>query len=94
MESGARRHRRTDPAHPIDATLPNLAAWIGDGGEVSIGRYDRIACVAMALIEDNMTAGIRRRPGETLGQLLERLDATRMQALDSDEGYIDEINNP
>lgn len=93
MEPRPRRHKPAAPAHPVDTALPNLAAWVDDGGELRVERYDRIACVAMALIEDNITAGIRRRPGETLGQLLERLDATLAHALASPAGYIDEINN-
>lgn len=45
------------------------------------------------VMEDNISAGIRRRRGETLGQLLERLDATLARALASPVGYIDEIND-
>lgn len=92
MEPRLRRRRPADPPSPVDGALANLAAWIDDGGELIVGRHDKLACVAMALMGDNITAGIRRCRGETLGQLLGRLDATLERALNSHDGYIDEIN--
>lgn len=73
------------------AKLALLEAFIADGGQIAIGRIGPIACAAVANDEHNMLAGLTRRPGETLPQLLMRLQAAVQLALDRD-CFIDEIN--
>lgn len=54
-------------------SLPNIAELIEDG-EITIGRLRPIGCVATAADQDITYAMLVRRRGETLSQLLARLD--------------------
>ncbi|HFD87595.1 MAG TPA: hypothetical protein ENJ35_07960 [Gammaproteobacteria bacterium] len=65
---------------------------IGYNGGISIGAIASIPCAATAVDEDQCFAMLVRRDGETLGQLLVRLDRVIQIAAD-DETFIDEINN-
>lgn len=72
--------------------LPNLEAFLeGDGPQLSIGAIGPIQCAAVAADPHNMLAALVRRPGETLQQLLERLDAAVALAMEQDI-FTDEIN--
>jgi len=64
---------------------------LDEGGQLSIGKYDPIPCAAILNDEHTMLVALRRRPGETLMQLLARLEAALGAAL-TDEHFIDEIN--
>jgi predicted RNase H-like HicB family nuclease len=100
------RHRRADskrtrsldePSTGNDSTvdtlsLPNIAELI-DYGEITIGVVRPVGCVAVANDEDNCLAMLRRRQGETLAQLLTRLDQAIGKAL-ADDIFTDEINPP
>ena len=57
----------------LPAPLPNLAELI-TYGEITIGVLRPVGCVATATDEDNCLAMLKRRRGETLAQLLNRLD--------------------
>jgi hypothetical protein len=64
---------------------------IDDGGQISIGKLYPIECAAVANDDHDCLAMLQRRPGETLRQLLQRLDAAIASA--RDYGIrIDEIN--
>jgi hypothetical protein len=76
----------------IPASLPNLAELI-TYGEITIGVLRPIGCVATATDGDNCLAMLVRRRGETLAQLLARLDQAIHKALTEDL-YTDEINPP
>lgn len=64
---------------------------IDDGGNVSIGQIYPIPCAAVASDEHNMYAALLRRDGESLTDLLYRLD-TALEAALTREIYTDEIN--
>ena len=87
------------PAAPRSPTaanliLPNLEAFLEtDGPEISIGAVGPIQCAAVAADPHNMLAALVRRPGETLQQLLERLDAAVLLAMEQDI-FTDDINPP
>jgi hypothetical protein len=53
--------------------LPHLADLINDG-EITIGALNPVGCVATACDGDSTLAMLVRRRGETLTQLLSRLD--------------------
>ena len=74
----------------IPASLPNLAELIAYG-EITVGVLRPIGCVATATNEHNCLAMLVRRRGETLFQLLTRLDQAVDKALTEDI-YTDEIN--
>jgi hypothetical protein len=81
---------------PRSATLfalPHIAELIDNGGQITIGALRPITCAAIANDEDSCYAMLQRREGETLPQLLERLDAALEHAWNTDE-FIDELNAP
>ena len=73
--------------------LNNIAELIGNGGQISIDALPPIQCAAVANDEDSCLAMLRRKPGETLQQLFERLDAAIALAWTTGQ-FIDEINAP
>jgi hypothetical protein len=94
----SRKHARGQPARrgvsdKRERFLPNIAALIDSGGQISVGGIGPIKCAAVANDDDQCFAMLQRRPGETLQQLLERLDAAIYTAITTEE-MIDEINAP
>ncbi len=82
----------TDPQHPINSTLPNIAELIDFGG-ITVGQMEPVGCVAIANSEDGCLAMLRRRKNETLNSFLIRLDQAIAKAMNEDI-YTDEINTP
>ena len=76
--------------HPLH--LPYIAELIKDG-EITVGVLRPIGCVATACDEDSNLAMLVRREGETLAQLLTRLDLAIAKAY-NEEIFTDEINPP
>jgi len=72
-------------------SLTNLEALLDGRGEITIGSIGPIPCVATASDEDMTYVMLQRRPGEPLGALLDRLDATLAWAWENEE-LVDEIN--
>ena len=96
MERPKRSRRGTAPgrvAAQAQAPLPNIAALIDNGGQITIGALRPIACAAIANDDHACYAMLQRKPGERLQQLLERLDAAIERAI-TIEQTIDEINAP
>jgi hypothetical protein len=94
----SRKRPRVPPARSgisdkREAFLPAIAALIDNGGQISVGGIGPIKCAAVANHDDQCFAMLQRRPGETLQQLLERLDAAINTAIMTEE-IIDEINAP
>ena len=73
--------------------LPHISRLIDEGGQITVGALRPIKCVAVANDDVNCLAMLQRRPGETLRQLLERLDAAIDRAWTTNE-FTDEINPP
>ncbi|HWH39369.1 MAG TPA: hypothetical protein VNU21_05985 [Usitatibacter sp.] len=74
--------------------LPNLEAFLEtDDPQISIGVIGPIQCAVVSADPHNMLAALVRRPGETLQQLLERLDAAVLLAMEQDI-FTDDINPP
>ena len=72
--------------------LPNIEFLIDGNGEITIGAVGPIAGAATAVNEAQNLAMLVRRDGETLEQLLLRLDRAIDMAVEEDI-FIDEINN-
>jgi hypothetical protein len=72
----------------IPVSLPHLADLI-TYGEITVGVHRPIGCIATD--GDNCLAMLVRRRGETLAQLLTRLDQAIDKALTEDV-YTDEVN--
>ena len=73
-------------------SLPNIAELIADG-EITVDVLRPIGCVATATDGYNCLAMLVRRRGETLAQLLARLDFAIAKAL-TEAIFTDEINPP
>ena len=69
---------------------PNLQNLIDSEGTISVGSIAPIPCAAIANDQHNMFAALVQRPGETLTDLLDRLDDAVALAEDGD--FTDEIN--
>jgi hypothetical protein len=73
-------------------SLSNIAELIRHG-QITVGVIRPMGSVAIATDAHQSLAMLVRRKGESLPQLLERLDLAVGNAL-QDEIYTDEINNP
>ena len=61
------------PSGVATFSLPHIAELI-DHGQITVGVMEPVGCVAVASQDSNTLAQLRRRKGETLLQLLTRLD--------------------
>ncbi len=78
---------------PFDhASLPHLADLI-DYGEITVGVLEPVGCVATAVDGSNCLAMLVRRDGESLAQLLTRLDLAVGLAF-AEDIFTDEVNAP
>lgn len=73
-------------------SLPNIEYLIDGNGDITIGGIASIPCAATATDEDQSLGMLVRRDGETLEQLLMRLDRA-IEIAYEDEIFIDEVNN-
>jgi len=73
------------------AHFENIEALIDGNGDITVGSIGPIRCAATAADHDRCLAMLQRRPGESLLDLLRRLDAAIDSAYNED-AYIDEIN--
>jgi hypothetical protein len=79
-------------AAEVSLALPNIEELI-NYGDITLGVQNPIGCVATAADEDRCLAMLVRRRGETLGELLTRLDRAIERAVHEDI-FTDEINPP
>jgi hypothetical protein len=93
--SPARKSRIAQPSagnnSAVNLSLPHIADFIEDG-QITLGQMDPIGCVAIANDGHNCLAMLARNDGETLAQLLARLDQAIARAIDEDI-FTDEINS-
>ena len=69
----------------------NIETLIEEGGEITLGQLPPFDCVATAADESNCLAMLVRRDGETLNQLMRRLDKAIHLAW-TDDWFTDEVN--
>ena len=81
------------PAASAPEALAHIAQLIEEGGQITVGQIYPIDCAAIANDGHNSLAMLRRRPSETLQQLLTRLDSAIALAW-NDDRFTDEINPP
>ena len=72
-------------------SLKNIEYLIDGSGEISIGQIGPVSCAATACDADQCLAMLVRREGETLMELLARLDDAIEDAYEY-EIFVDEIN--
>jgi hypothetical protein len=73
--------------------LQNIVELIDNGGQISIGGIHPIPCAAIANDDHQALAMLQRRRGESLHELLVRLDSAIATAW-NEQRLIDEINTP
>ncbi|HET7269432.1 MAG TPA: hypothetical protein VFJ15_15145 [Oleiagrimonas sp.] len=69
----------------------NISLLVMNGGDITVGRMGPVACAATASDEDQCLAMLARRPGESFFELLARLDAAVLNAVEN-QVFADEIN--
>lgn len=78
----------------VISDLKNIAELIECDGQITLGHVHSVrSCVATATDEAQCLAMLVRRDGETLDELLQRLDAAIADAYANDR-FADEINRP
>lgn len=92
MTSKSRRGGTPTPSVTPNS-FENIEALIDGIGNINIGRIGPIPCAAVAADEDQALAMLAARPGESLLELMARLDAAIGLAWEQDI-YTDEINTP
>jgi hypothetical protein len=85
--------RRKSVSKSLSSGLENIEFLIDGHGDITIGVVGPVRCAATAADEDQCLAMLARRPGESLLELLQRLDAAIADAYENNV-YIDEINTP
>ena len=92
-----RRVKRPPPPKPASTPWPNIEAFFEAGeGDVSLGCIDHVPTLrftAVASDKHNMLVALVRRQGESLQQLLDRLEQALGPAIE-DSVFVDEINAP
>ena len=88
--SAKKKARAKSPLAPLSLSLPNLGELIRYG-ETTIGSLRPVGCIVTAADEDCAYAMLVRRHGESLLQLLVRLDQAVDKALTLGI-FTDEIN--
>ena len=78
-------------SHP--GALACLEALLDDGGQIMLGTVKPIVGAAVAHDGRQTLAMLKRRPDETVEQLLQRLDRAVYTAIDTG-ARVDEINQP
>jgi hypothetical protein len=86
------RRKSASPEAPSNA-LANIEFLIDGNGDITIGRVGPIPCVATAADEEQCLVMLQRRSGESLAELLQRLDVAIGDAYEHCI-FIDEINAP
>ena len=89
---GALKKNAAEKPEAPSLRLPHIADLIAYG-EITVGRLRPIGCVATACDDDITMATLVRRKGETLLQLLTRLDQAIAKAYE-EKICTDEINPP
>lgn len=91
-----RRPRRPDGPKPRSVaatTLPNIEWLLAEHGAITLSDISPVGCVAAAADNNTCYAMLARRSGETVLELLHRLDKTIANAAET-HITIDEVNPP
>ena len=85
--------RKSVPPQTSPGAFENIEFLIDGNGDITIGAVGPVRCAATAADEDQCLAMLVRRPGESLSELLQRLDAAIADAYENNV-FVDEINAP
>lgn len=93
MERGPRRPGRPKPRSVAATPLANIEWLLAVHGGISLAEIPPAGCVAAAADNDTCYAMLKRRDGETVLELLHRLDKAIATAAENST-TIDEVNPP
>ena len=93
MERSSRRPGRSKPRSLTAQPLPNLEWILAEHGGISLSEISPVGCVAAAADQNTCYAMLVRRNGETVLQLLQRLDQAVAIAAENNS-KVDEVNPP
>ena len=80
-------------ASKVPTTLVSLAAFVADGGSFSVDSVPSLGTVAAAHMKESTIAMLLQHPGESMLELLDRLEFAIIEAIAT--GYVvDEVNAP
>ncbi len=85
--------RRVKREFKPSSAWPHIEEFLESGGNIEIGSVRPMGYVAVASDEHNMLAALTRNTGETLMELMQRLEAAVDLAVNHDT-FTDEINGP
>jgi len=91
-----RRTRQTPGAKPrrvTDGPLGNIDWLLAERGSITLNDMPPVGCIAAAADNHTCYAMLARRPGETVLELLQRLDKAIATAAETNT-TIDEVNPP
>ncbi len=97
--SAPAKRRSAAPAAKLECSTPwpRIEAFLDSGeGDITLGAIaynPTLRHTAVVSDQHNMLVALVRRPGETLHQLLDRLESSLGPALE-DQVFVDEINGP
>jgi hypothetical protein len=78
-------------ASKVPTTLASLAAFVADGGSFSVDSVPSLGTVAAAHMKESTIAMLLQHPGESMLELLDRLEFAIIEAIAT--GYVvDEVN--
>jgi hypothetical protein len=81
----------SDLASKVPTTLASLAAFVSDGGSFSVNSVPSFGIVAAAHMKQSTIAMLLQHPGESMLELLDRLEFAIIEAIAT--GYVvDEVN--
>ena len=93
MERRPHRPGGAKPRSVASTTLPNIESLLADHGAITISEVSPVGCVAAAADNDTCYAMLARRKGETVLELLHRLDKAIATAVEKNT-TVDEVNPP
>lgn len=93
MERGPRRHGGPKPRRLTTSPLANIEWLLAEHGAITLSEIAPVGCVAAAADNDSCYAMLARRDGETVIELLNRLDAAIATASENNT-TVDEVNPP
>jgi hypothetical protein len=93
VERHTRRTAGTKPRRVTDAPLGNIEWLLAEHGAITLNDMPPVGCIAAAADNHTCYAMLARQSGESVLQLLQRLDAAIATAADTNTP-IDEVNPP
>ena len=93
MERRPRRPSGPKPRSVASTTLPNIEWLLADHGAITLSEVSPVGCVAAAADNHTCYAMLARREGETVLELLHRLDKAIATAAENNT-TVDEVNPP